>query len=205
MEDKLTDDNLLGKKKKELDENMAGAAKEIELLKRRQSELENRKKQMEEISVKQQEYENKKREIILKLSKSIVLLEKEEVRAAKLVELLSDTREQFKSTLDDIKSIDESTWNSNDFEELLNDAIVRVNNAIMLHKKSLGKVDVLVDKTNANNLRDINRMVEDAETIISDGGHSFGYWLKAGIAFSLPMMTIIIILFVIYLFLNGVI
>ena len=196
------DENRLMRQKEDLDGRVVVASKEIDLLKRRQNELESRKKHMEEIARKQSEYEKNKREIIVQLDKSLILLEKEEMQATRLVDLLIDTKTRFKDTLTEIKSIKEEDWSDGSFEEDLNKATVRVENAFMLHKKGLSKVDVISDRKKGKSIRAIADAADDI-AVNRDADRGFGYWLKAGLAFCLPLMTMMVILFVIYLFLNG--
>jgi len=192
----------LMRQKEELDGRVVVASKEIDLLKRRQNELESRKKHMEEIARKQSEYEKNKRAIIVQIDKSIILLEKEEIQATRLVDLLMDTRMRFKETITEIKAIKEEKWSDVDFEEDLNKATVRVENAFIMHKKGLAKVDIISERKQGKSIRAIDYADTDV-TVATDTCHSFGYWLKAGLAFSLPGMTMIVVLFVIYLFLNN--
>ncbi len=193
----------LMRQKEELDGRVVVASKEIDLLKRRQNELESRKKHMEEIARKQSEYEKNKRDIIVQIDKSIILLEKEELQATRLVDLLMDTKTRFKETLAEIKSIKEEDWSDSSFEEDLNKATVRVENAFIMHKKGLARVDIISDRKKGKSIRAIDYANTDVTAASADTCHSFGYWLKAGLAFSLPGMTMIVVLFVIYLFLNN--
>ena len=140
------DENRLMRQKKELDGRVVVAAKEIDLLKRRQSELEARKVHMEEISKKQAKYEKNKHDIVEKLNRSLILLEKEELQATRMVDLLSDTRARFKDALAEVRSIQEEKWSDVDFEENLDKAIVHVENATSLHKKGLSKVEFFRNK-----------------------------------------------------------
>lgn len=196
------DENRLMRQKKELDGRVVVAANEIDLLKRRQSELEARKVHMEEISKKQTKYEKNKHDIIEKLNRSLILLEKEELQATRMVDLLSDTRARFKAALAEVRSIQEDKWSDVDFEESLDKAIVHVENASSLHQKGLSKVDVISEHKKGRSLRR-HEHVEEDDNVVANTGHSFGYWLKAGLAFTLPAMSLAIVLLVIYLFLNN--
>ena len=196
------DSNRLMRQKEELDGRVVVASKEIDLLKRRQNELEARKKHMEDIARKQSEYEKNKRDVIVQLDKSLILLEKEELQATRLVDLLIDTKIRFKDSLTEIKSIKEENWSDDSFEEELNKATVRVENAFMMHKKGLSKVDVVSDHKKGKSIRAIEDSRDDV-AVKQEDSRGFGYWLKAGLAFCLPLMTMMVILFVIYLFLNG--
>ena len=196
-------DHLL-RQKQELDGRVAGATHEIAELRKRQQELEGQKTRMEELGRKQVEYEAAKRESVAHLDRSIMLLEKDEVQAARLVELLAETRQRFKVSLDEVRAIDEQAWDDNQFEEELNRAIVCVDEARMLHKKGMGKVDVVSGQRKGASIQRAVEATRGDEGVIA-AEHGFGYWLKAGLGFSLPLVTITVILFVVYLFLIGII
>lgn len=196
-------DRLL-KQKQELDGRVAGASQEIEDLRKRQQELESQKTRMEELARKQVDYEEAKREIIAQLDRSVILLEKDEVQASRLVDLLAETRQRFKESLNEVRGIDEQAWDDVQFEEELNRAIVSVDDARLLHQKGMAKVDVVSGHRKG---RGVQRATE---TVLDDGPaatpvQGFGYWLKAGLGFSLPLITIAVILFVVYLFLIGLV
>lgn len=189
----------MAKQKQELSNQVAGAAQEIELLRKKHEELEKEKGDLEELTGKQEEYEHGKRDIMNKLDRSIILIEKEEVQATNMAGLLSETRARFRDTLSELRKIDEATWSDETFHAELNRAMVLVENARMDYNKALAKIDAAswhksaAEKTQPPMLEEVGRKP----------GLGFGYWLKVGFAVSLPLIMFLVILFVAYLIITS--
>jgi len=192
----------LVQEKRQLDGHVASAVHEMEQLERRQHELGHRKERLEGLARKQDEYEREKREIIEKLDRSIILMEKDEIQAARMADLLREIRANFKETLEEVKSIDEESWPADDFEEELDRAVVRVEEATMLCKKGINRVEAAGWKKGDWSKREA---VVSAETpAYPSSPKGLWYWLKAGFFFSLPLLILISALFIVYLVLMGI-
>jgi len=186
----------LAQQKEELSGQVAAAVKEIEQLRMKQEDLEKEKSKLQELGRKQEEYERGKRDVIEKIDRGIITVEKEEVEATRMVELLSETRSKFKNMLAELRNINEDAWVDENFMDELNRASAMVENARMDYKKALARIDA------SSWHKDTARVQAD---LMEDGasgaalGHGFGYWLKVGLALTLPLITILILLFIIYL------
>jgi hypothetical protein len=188
------------RRKEELTGHVVGAANEIERLRLRQEEIEREKATLENLSRKQEEYEKGKQDIIEKLDRSILLLENEEVQAAHMVELLSSMRVRFKDMLSGLRSIDEETWSEETFGDEMNKALALVEEARMFYKKGVSKIDAT--RWSEDGERPPVAAEESLDGALA-GPRGFGDWFKAGVAFSLPLAAVIVVLFVIYLTMNG--
>lgn len=188
------------KQKDEVMHQVASATQEIEQLRMRQDALEKEKADLQELTHRQEEYEKEKQAIMEKLLQSVVMLEKEETQATRMVELLSMMRARFKDTLAELKAIDEEKWPDEAFQMELNKAIVVVEEARTTYRKALAKIDAARwQKTSAGG---------SPQDLLDDGtggtgsGKSFGYWFKMGVAVSLPIMIFAAVLFLIYVWLS---
>jgi len=189
----------MAKHKEEIKSGVVSAINEMETLRRRQEELEQERKDLEELSQKQQEYERGKREVVDHLNQAIVALEKKEVQAAQLIDLLVVTRNRFKELLDEVERIDEEQWPDGDFRKELYKAVVVIDDARMEHNKALGKIQILEAKGESIlDSASVARMVDGH----APGEKSFGYWVKVGFAVSLPLWLLAIFLVVAYLVLH---
>jgi len=184
------------KQKEEVMHQVAGATQEIEQLRLRQEALEKEKTDLQELTRRQEDYEKGKQEIVEKLIQSIVMLEKEETQATRMMELLSMMRTRFKDTLAELKGIDEEKWPDEAFALELNKAIVVVEDARGTYRKALAKIDAArwqkpgPDGSSQELLGD-----GYGETAAAKG---FAYWFKMGIGLSLPLMIFIAVLFAVY-------
>lgn len=179
-------------------QQVTGAVSEIERLRIRQEELEREKKALEELTRKQVDYEAGKRDMIEKLNRSLILLEKEETQAERLVELLAETRGKFQETLADLKSINEQAWGDSGFREELSRALAKVEAAKDLYKRALSKIDASSWHKAGGRSEALPEAPRDAAP-----DRSFGYWVKVGLAVSLPVIVVLVLLFLGYLAATG--
>ena len=174
--------------KEELTTQAADASREIETLRSRQSALERERAELEELARKQEHYEEAKREILDRLRRSLQHLEKDESQAARFLELLSVMRDRFKDTLAELEGISESGWAEDAFETELNKALVLVEDANAVYRKGIARIraeawqDVREGKAEPAVLRKA-----DAPEGVPRG---FGFWFKAGAAFTLPLILL---------------
>jgi hypothetical protein len=189
----------LARHKEELAARVSDSSNELERLRRRQEELGRQKAGLETAARKQEEYERGKRDIIEKLDRSLVLIEKEEVQATQMVELLSTMRQRFKETLAELRNIDEERWPQDGVAEELNKAEAIVEDAKEVYKKGLAKVDASRWQEGAKTSETLayQRGADDMET-----RSGFGFWLKVGLAVTLPIVVVMIALFVVFVVLS---
>ena len=193
----------MAQQKEELSNQVVGAVSEIERLRMRQEALEEEKTALEELTRRQEAYERGKRDIVEKLDRSIVLLEKEEQQAKQMVQLLAQIRSRFKDSLIELRAIREDTWPDEAFHEELNKALVLVEEARSDYKSGLAKIEASSWHRDLTDRRPPAILDKVGAEAFREKG--FGYWLKVGIAVSLPLIIALIVLFVVNLFLMGLI
>ena len=187
----------LDQRKEEIAGKVADTAEEIELLRLRQAELESAKKHLEEVNRKQEEYSQGKKELIESLSRNLVLMEKEEIRGSRMVELLSSSRTSFKKLLSEIREIREEEWNEKNFEEELDRALALLESARMEYNQAIAKIDA----ESWAKVQPKGLSTELSGSQLDELG--FAFWLKLGVAFSLPIIFVIMALFAAYVWLGG--
>ncbi len=180
---------------------MANAAHEIHRLRSRQTELEKEKTDLESLTSSQDAYEQGKRDVMIKLEKGIVLLEKQSEEVAHTAELLSLVRTRYEEALMSLREIREDEWRAGDFEQELTRAMTLVEKAQDIHMKGVAKVNASTWLKSSRHKRRSRPASGDEAPPRTQG---FGYWMQAGIAFSLPLVLVIAACFVIWLYLNGV-
>jgi DNA repair exonuclease SbcCD ATPase subunit len=197
-----TSASRLARQKEQITSQVADTAEEIERLRMRQEELEHEKTSLEELNRKQDEYGRSKKDIIESLSRNIVLMEKDEVMANRMVELLSASRARFKDMLAEIRDIREEQWADGDFEEELDKALALIESSRMEYSKAIAKVDAESWQKGGEGQAQLRTLEESGRGSIAN--KSFFFWLKVGIAVSLPLMVILLLLFAGYLLSMGV-
>lgn len=186
--------------KHERTNQMAGAAQEIELLRLRQRELEKEKEALENLTNKQETYEKTKQDVLEALERSLVMFDKQAAEAMRAADLIATVRKRFEESLQEIRGIDENGWVGQGFDGELTKALAVVEQAQAQYKKGMSKV------TASSWFRaSESAALEAAEPAVAGlaGQQGFGAWLKAGVAFSLPIVVVIIGCFVAWVLMAG--
>src|SRR5947209_18501978 len=103
-----------------LDSQVQKAQEKLLQLKRQQDQIEKQKRELEELSRKQEELERGRAEITDKLTRSLVILEREAYDAQKRLEQVRAMRESFGQHLELIEAIDPKSWNPADWHNEMN-------------------------------------------------------------------------------------
>ena len=188
------------KHKQELDLKVSGANEELEKLRKRQGDLDRQRKDLEDLRKKQDDYTHGKREMMDRLTQSLVTIEKEEIAASRLAELLSATRKRFKAMLGDLQSIDEETWPEEGFRDELNKSSTMVEDVRLEYNKAVAKVDAVnTAATATGNTSAVHPAVifEEGRRHEEEPEKNFGYWLKVGLAITLPLIATLFVLIVV--------
>jgi hypothetical protein len=167
-----------------LDSQVQKAQEQLLQLKRQQEQIEKQKRELEELSRRQEELERGRAEMTDKLTRSLVVLEREAYDAQKKMEQLRATRESFGQHLELLEAIDPRTWNPADLNKELSRALSTVDDARTEYSQQRSRLQATADENEAVALP------ESASAFESNGGmaHSFGQWLQIGLAFTLPLM-----------------
>lgn len=183
----------MAQRRDEINGQVAQAMEELELLRTRQEDLEREKQSLELLRRKQQEYEEGKRDLVSHLNKSLVRLEKEELSAQNLTEILGATRISFRKLLGEVEGIDDESWSDESVREELDKALTRIEQVRIEYNKALSRVDSATDESGFS-AEDHRSLTLDAQDRSPSAGHGFGYWLKVGFAVSLPLLVVIALL-----------
>lgn len=193
--------NKLARQKKEVSSQMAGAVQKIEHLRSRQENLEKEKRELEELALRQDEYESGKKDIIEKLERWLIMLEREQNQATRMVALLGETSARFSESMAELKGIDENSWPEDGFQIELNKALVKVDIARNTYNKAIAKIEATSWHKHAGG--------SDAFEVVKEAGrelkseHDFFYWLKVGFAVTLPLIILLIACFAAWLHFSG--
>lgn len=200
----VSDFNLtrLARHRKEVDTQSALAAQELERLRKRQEQLESEKRELEDLRKRQDDYERGKREMTDQLKRSLVALERKEVDAQRMVELLGATRLRFKEQLAVIEALQEEGWSEDGIRDELGTSLSVLEQARMEYNRAMAKVEAA--KPEAPPVAAGNRaMIFDEHTAGADDEKDFSHWLKVGFAVSLPLIVTLIVIGLLIVFVGG--
>jgi response regulator RpfG family c-di-GMP phosphodiesterase len=183
----------------QLDSQVQRAQEQLLQLKRQQEQIEKQKRELEELSRKQEDLEKGRADMIEKLSRSLVVIERETYETEKRVEQLRMTNATFAQHLDSLERINPKSWNNQDLHKELSKALSAVDDARAEYTKSLTKINAKADSEVIN--PSASAVEESFDTIARD--ESFIVWLKRGFAFTLPILILGLCALVAVYFLRG--
>src|SRR5881275_212903 len=169
-----------------LDSQMQKAQEQLLQLKRQQEQIEKQKRELEELSRRQEELDRGRAEMIDKLTRSLVVLEREAYNAQKRLEQLRTTRESFGQHLELIEAIDPKSWNPADLHKELSRALSTVDDARTEFSQQRSRLQA-TDEAQADG--SLPEAAADVSDLLNGGGRSFGQWLQIGLAFTLPLIA----------------
>jgi predicted RNase H-like nuclease (RuvC/YqgF family) len=181
-----------------LDSQVQRAQEQLVQLKRQQEQIEKQKRELEELSRKQEDLEKGRGEMIEKLTRSLVVIERETYEAEKRVEQLRLTSATFAQHLDSLERINPKAWSNSDLHKELSKALSAVDDARTEYTKSLTKINAKSD----GEVISPSSTVEETYYSPSDDSN-FVVWLKRGFAFTLPIISLGLSALLVFYFMHG--
>ena len=165
-----------------LDSQVQKAQEQLLQLKRQQEQIEKQKRELEELSRRQDELEHGRAEMADKLTRSLVVLEREAYNAQSRLEQIRAARESFGQHLELIEAIDPKSWNSSDLHKELSRALSTVDEARTVYNEQRSRLQAVGNEGDAS-LPDVG-----TDAYESSAGRSFSQWLQIGVALTLPLI-----------------
>lgn len=178
----------------QIDSQVQKAQEQLLQLKRQQEQIEKQKRELEELSRRQEELDRGRSEMTDKLTRSLVVLEREAYEAQKKMEQLRATRESFGQHLELLESIDPKTWNPSDLNKELSRALSTVDDARAEYSQQRSRL-----QANSNEEHHEVPLPETSSGYeTASPTHTFAQWLQIGFAFTLPLIIFGLIALVIF-------
>ena len=166
-----------------LDSQVQKAQEQLLQLKRQQEQIEKQKRELEELSRRQDELEHGRAEIADKLSRSLVVLERESYNAQSRLEQIRAARESFGQHLELIEAIDPKSWNPSDLHKELSRALSTVDEARSVYNEQRSRLQAAGGNEGEASLPDVG-----TDSYESNDGRSFSQWFQIGVALTLPLI-----------------
>lgn len=188
------EESFYQRQKRELPGQVSQTADEIERLHLRQEELEQRKQALVEQRRRVEAFEKGRREMLEKLGRSAVMVVREGEQASRMGALCSETGALFKKLHQELESIHPEQWNQMEYDQSLTQALARIEAAGTDYRRAMDRVNAASWRRSAasENTVPLDPAIQGGAT----GGlpNSFFKWLMAGLAFSLPLIVILLAL-----------
>lgn len=178
----------------QIDSQVQRAQEQLLALKRQQDFIEKQKRELEELSRRQEQLHQGKAEMIEKLTRALVVLEREMLDAERRVELLKAIDDSYRAHLEVLESINPKSWDGADLNRELSKALSAVDDARTEYSKSRSRISP--------------EPGSEGESLVEGGyaadfeappAQNFVYWLKSGFAFTLPLLVTAVILTIVLL------
>src|SRR3982751_2773965 len=160
-----------------LDSQVQKAQEQLLQLKRQQEQIEKQKRELEELSRRQDELEQGRAEMADKLTRSLVVLEREGYNAQSRLEQIRVARESFAQHLELIEAIDPRNWNPSDLHKELSRALSTVDDARTEYNEQRSRLHAAGATTGDASLPDAAPNAYEP-----NNGRSFFHWFQIGIA-----------------------
>jgi chromosome segregation ATPase len=167
-----------------LDSQVQKAQEQLLLLKRQQEQIEKQKRELEELSRRQEELERGRAEITDKLTRSLVVLEREAYDTQKRIEQIRAMRESFAQHLELVEAIDPKRWSPGDLQKELSRALSTVDNARAEFSQQRSRLQANEENASDVSLPEVGPDLSE----FPQGKRSFGQWVRIGFALSLPFI-----------------
>ena len=168
-------------------------------LRRQQEEIERQKRELEELSRKQRDFDEGRRDIVEKLTRGLILLERHEQEAKRELEQIKIVRDNFAEHLQQTETLNPSEAPDEELAGELTKALARVDQAKNMFSQSRARLAAL-------------RQTEEGAPVEIEPGYapetlpvyekSFGTMVRDGFAYSLPVIIVVILGLAAYLALH---
>jgi len=181
----------MARHREELNTQKASAKLHIERLKQKQNEMEREEQMLSDLLEKQEQYERGKQEMQDRLTESMMSLQKLGDHAARQVEVYFTTRDRLAADLEELQKINDTEWAEESFRDELNKAVVQIDAIRSDFVKAQATIEAVGGpvKLFDEHARKVDALEVDEFAPSSKG---FGYWMKVGLAASLPLIITIL-------------
>ena len=167
----------------ELESQVKRAQSELLQLRQRQDEIEKEKQRLEDLTRRQDDLERGRAEIADKLSRAIILVQRETEEAQRRLEQLNNIQDSFAEHLRNLEEINPRAWNGRELPRELTRALGTVDEARSAFARSHAKIAPV--ETNESGFS------PETASLYGEGiEQGFAYWLRSGLAFTLPLVSL---------------
>ena len=185
----------LARHKQEVTEQMVDKAQELDRLRARQEELEKERRALEEMRKKQEAFDAGRRELKERLGESLGRMEKDQLQAERFAQMLDESRRALRARLDEVAALNEAEWTDDNLLDELNQSLATLEDVRSDYNQAMAKLYAVRPQGTAGASASARPLTFDAGPgLAPESARGFGYWLRAGWAFTLPLMAWLVVL-----------
>ena len=168
-------------------------------LKRQQEEIERQKRELEELSRKQRDFDEGRRDIVEKLTRGLILLERHEQEAKRELEQIKIVRDNFSEHLAQTETLNPADAPDEELAGELTKGLARVDQAKTMFSQSRARLAALRETEDGSSVEFATEYQPEAAPIYEK---SFGAMVRDGFAYSLPLIIVLLFLLVAFILLR---
>lgn len=171
----------------QLADDVARTQEKLAHLRREQEMLERQKRDLEDLARRQEEFQNGREELSDKLTRGLAFLERQTSDVHRKVEQLEGATGNFRNHVSALEAIEPTRWSQAEAGKELT--------------RALGLLDVARNDYNQARVKLLGPEADGSDAVDGAGDSGgmgeqpFLYWLKAGFAFTLPLLVIALMIF----------
>ncbi len=183
----------------DLNKKVQRAQEQLLEIKRQQEEIEKLKRDLDELKRKQGEFDEGRTDIFERLTRGMVILERQEFESKRELEQIRLVRENFAEQLNHISGLNPNDWSDEERNAELTKALARIDQARAVHNQARAQLSAL------RTVDDGERAAEaaDIESPIANSyftqEKTMGQMMKDGFAYAFPAFILASLLMAIYL------
>jgi len=170
------------------------AQEKLSQLRHEQERLEREKVELEELHTRKEEFMRGRTELVDKFNRYVTSLGREATEAQKRSEQYLDTKDLFEHHLRSIQSLRPEQWSRTELRSELSRALNTIDDA---------EDDMLKAANILETLKSAPRIKGGAGSSPFSGQMTFMYWMKSGLAFTLPLIVLGTIATILFLITSG--
>lgn len=168
----------------ELESEVRRARAELDELRRKQDQIEKEKQRLEELSRRQEELENGRTSLVEKLERALTAIQRETEENNQRLEQLQVIGRNFRDHLRVLQEITPHSWTASEAPKELSKGTAALEEAKADFSKAQARLMIEApDSPTASEIGELDYEEAGVE-------HGFGYWLKSGFAFTLPLQIL---------------
>jgi chromosome segregation ATPase len=168
-------------------------------LRRQQEEIERQKRELEELSRKQRDFDEGRRDIVEKLTRGLILLERHEQEAKRELEQIKIVRDNFSEHLQQTETLNPAEAPDEELAGELTKALARIEQAKNIFSQSRARLAALRQSEEGGPVEIAPEYAADAAPVYEK---SFGTMVRDGFAYSLPALIVAVLGLAAYLALH---
>jgi len=181
-----------------LDSQVQKAQEQLLSLKRQAEVIERQKRELEELSRRQEQLQTGRAEMIDKLTRALVIVEREEFETQRRAQMLSGIRESFGQHLQYFESLDLKGVEGSDLSKELTRALSALDDAKAEYARAVPRIG-----PSEGDGSEVATELGHASFVHDTGVRDFNYWLKAGLAFTMPLVIVGVVMVIVLLLTAG--